>query len=310
MNKSTIAFSAITVWILACTCGYSQNTHSNTEIVPIFEKQVFYLNGGSRALLGGDSRVYLEVDLPDNTIDWYYAFSTAASEDEATQSINLVAQLTRLKDPTGATAAAVNALFSPSGSGTCNVYVTDKENAEAFEAKNDNYGGSFNYYQAMSRENFRDGVVEIDEVVSGKVYLCFKNPSMNTGVAVTLDVAAVVRKKSDDTKKAEMLGTMAWKAYERGDRDRCLELSTQAIDLDNSLSWVHFNIGLVHLLRKQQSKALNAYLNALSALKQSPQNARNYIFAAAQDIENGGLLEQEYAIEVIELLAHEFELYK
>ena len=294
------------ILVLLCRHGHAQNT----EVVPLFEKQVFYLNGGNRALLGGDSRIYLEVDLPENTIDWYYAFSTAASESETdNMAIGLAAQLTKFADPTGLAASATTALLSPAGSGTCNVYVTDKENADVFEAKSDKYGVPFNYYIAKSRENFRNGIVEIDEVVSGKVYLCFKNPSDFTGVAVTLDVVAVVKKKSDETKRAEMLGTMGWQAYERGDVDRCLELSQQAIEMDNSLSWVHFNIGLVYLLKQQQNEALDAYLTALSVIKQLP-HARQFIAAAVEDIQNANLLESNHAVEIIELLSHEFDLHE
>jgi tetratricopeptide (TPR) repeat protein len=57
---------------------------------------------------------------------------------------------------------------------------------------------------------------------------------------------------------------LGWKAFERGEYEKCLEYSNKALELDNSFSYIHFNIGLVYLIEGKSKDALDRYINAIS----------------------------------------------
>ncbi|MBI2281300.1 MAG: hypothetical protein HYU68_11510 [Bacteroidetes bacterium] len=62
--------------------------------------------------------------------------------------------------------------------------------------------------------------------------------------------------------QAVKLGNEGWKEYENGNYDFCVKFSKQALEIDNSLLYVHFNIALVHLI-KGDPIAKNLYKNAI-----------------------------------------------
>src|SRR5438874_2361592 len=80
-----------------------QTVQKTRKAVQVMPQQTFYLNGGLRASFGGKSRTYYQIDLPNNTVEWYYMFSTASAENKDAGSVNLVPQLSRIFDPTGLT---------------------------------------------------------------------------------------------------------------------------------------------------------------------------------------------------------------
>lgn len=52
---------------------------------------------------GGKSRTSIKIDLPPNTMEWYYSFTTTEVEN-GTANLNLAMQLSRmLVDPSGQT---------------------------------------------------------------------------------------------------------------------------------------------------------------------------------------------------------------
>ncbi len=68
----------------------------------------------------------------------------------------------------------------------------DRRNADAFLEKVDNWGGSYNYIPSGSRENFKNGTVQIRDITSGNWCLGFKNPSSTVGISITFEVVAIV----------------------------------------------------------------------------------------------------------------------
>lgn len=57
--------------------------------VQVYSPQTFYLNGGNRATFGGKSRVWYNIQLPENTVEWYYSFTTTKGQDP-TENIQLM----------------------------------------------------------------------------------------------------------------------------------------------------------------------------------------------------------------------------
>ena len=89
-------------------------------------------------------------------------------------------------------------------------------------------------------------------------------------------------KANENTEKALMYGNLGWKAFEKGDYEKCLTLSNKALELDNSLSYIYFNIALVYLI-KNDSTTLDKYIHAIQLCKKE-HNSSKSLQGALQDI--------------------------
>lgn len=179
------------VLLFSVLLSESQTIKKERKLVQVISPQTYYLNGGTRATFGGKSRTMLKIDLPKNTFEWFYSFSTNKGQNSKSQ-LNLFGELTRIYDPSGLTAIATNKLISPTGANVCDVYLMNRKNADAFMEKIDNLGGTYNYYLTGSRENFRNGIVQIKDNLSNDLFLGFKNPSLSEGISVTVEVVAII----------------------------------------------------------------------------------------------------------------------
>ncbi len=191
--KTTRMKQILTILFLALltVSTNGQTVQKVRKVVQVMTPQTFYLNGGARASMGGKSRTWFNISLPQNTVEWYYSFSTTKGES-STATIGLLSQLTKLYDPTGMTAIATNAIFTPTGAGVCDIYLMNRKNADAFLEKVDNWGGSFSYQVSGSRQNYKNGTVQVRDITSGNWCLGFKNPSSTEGLSITFEVVAIV----------------------------------------------------------------------------------------------------------------------
>ncbi len=264
-----------------------QTVQKERKVVQVMTPQTFYLNGGTRATFGGKSRTWFNIPLPKNTVEWYYSFTTTKNENSSS-TIGLLSQLTRLYDPTGMTGIATNAILTPSGAGVCDIYLMDRANCDKFMDKVDNWGGSYSYIVSGSRENYKNGTVQIKDILSGNWCLGFKNPSATEGISITFEVVAIVEEtkiieKTETETKAEMFGGLGWKAYEKGEYDKCIELSKKALELNPNLGWVHNNIGLVYLIKGDYISAIDSYSTAITLFKKSD-NPSHWFNEAIKDL--------------------------
>jgi tetratricopeptide (TPR) repeat protein len=266
-----------------------QTVQKERKVVQAMTPQTFYLNGGTKATFGGKSRTWFNIPLPTNTVEWYYSFTTTKNENSSS-TIGLLSQLTRLYDPTGMTAIAANAILTPSGAGVCDIYLMDRANSDKFMDKVDNWGGSYSYQVNGSRENYKNGTVQIKDILTGNWCLGFKNPSATEGISITFEVVAIVEEtkiieKTETETKAEMFGGLGWKAYEKGEYDKCIELSKKALELNPNLGWVHNNIGLVHLIKGDYISAIDSYSTAITLFKKSD-NPTHWFNEAIKDLKS------------------------
>lgn len=297
---------------LSFTTLFSQAIQKERKIVQVMSPQTFYLNGGTRAAFGGKSRAWYNIQLPLNTVEWYYSFTTKRGES-AKGIINLFSQLTRLYDSTGMTALAANAIMTPTGAGVCDIYLMDRKNTDAFYDKVDNWGGTYSYKVSGSRVNFKDGTVQIKDITSGNWCLGFKNPSASEGISITFEVVAIVeqiKQQTDEQSQAFTLGNLGWKAFERGDYDRCLELSNEALRLDNTLGFVDFNIALCYLVKGRTTEAITEYAKAIS-LTRKTSIAKQTFEGARNDLNQYMFLfpSKDDAKDVLELINQELRNY-
>ncbi len=237
------------------------------KAVSVVSQRSIYLNGGVNASFGGKSRTTIPITLPENTVSWYYSFSTTPGQSGA-QNLNLLAQLAALAiDPTGLTSDIVSLIKIPSGSAIIEAYLMDQENSDAFLRKVDLNGGTYSFYREGTLTNTKHAVVPINNFPQGTHYLGLKNPSEIDGVNIYLEVVAIVLEESEQESEAVAMGNLGWKAFERGDYNKCIELSKKALEIDNTLGVFQFNIALSYLILGQTKIALDEYVKAIGITK-------------------------------------------
>lgn len=152
-----------------------------------------FVNSGSNATFrGGKSRISIPINLPANTVKWYYTFS-AFREKEKVQEItglfNLAGELSSLIDETGLIEFGLKGLTQPPGTDYCDVRLLDFENSQLFLSKKDD---QWRHYTDGSRSNISSGIIEINWILDETLYLGIKNSSETYGINVLIEVAAIV----------------------------------------------------------------------------------------------------------------------
>lgn len=178
----------------------SQVQTKTQRVIKLIEPQSFYLNGGTKTMVGGNSRIGFKIDLPPNTIEWYYAFTTEPTKSQE-QNIQLENQLRLLLSTTGISGNILNMIKIPAGQGLIDVFLTDRKGYDIF-FKKDFFGmweyTSPNHTIEGSRTNIKDGKVKIDDVKFGTHFLVIRNTSATTGVNVKLEVVAILEEVVTD----------------------------------------------------------------------------------------------------------------
>lgn len=282
MNK----FLAL-ILLFITNSGFTQDIKRESH--QIIEPRSVYLNGGMRSAFGGKSRTYLKIDLPPNTKQWYYSFSTSKGKS-GVKNLNLALQLSSLiADPSGITSQAMSAIDVPQGSGSIDVYLCNRENIDLFQAKADNNGGTYSYIMEGTVENTKQAVVQINDVTSNTWYLGLKNPSSLDGINISIEVVAITEEitekvKTPEQEKAELYGSLGWTQFENGDYQKCIEYCDKA-NAAYKLGWINANKGLAQLMIGDEESAMETYIDAIPLIKKQPNP--EYVFREMiKDIDN------------------------
>ena len=141
------------------------------KLVPLIKETQF--NVHSRTNIGSDNQHSIE--LPENTIEWYYAFSCVAIENKNTP-LGFIAAVSSYFDPTkGLASEALKNFAAPSGYEDCNVILYDESGMIC-----------------NSRMNLMQGVVDEKKNVSGTYSLNFENPALTQGISVNFEAFAII----------------------------------------------------------------------------------------------------------------------
>lgn len=291
----------------------SQNIKTKQSVKTVVQQRDIYLNGGLNSSFGGKSRTPIQVTLPPNTKSWYYSFSTSEGASGA-KNLKLALQLSSLLlDPMGITKATVSNIDVPAGSGAIDVYLLDEKNIDLFLEKVDNNGGTFYYKREGSAFSTKQGLIDISDFSSGTYYLGLKNPSTLDGINIHIEVVALIEEleqMSSEESEAITLGNFGWKAFERGDYDKCIEYSQKSLAMDNTLGFVHFNLALSYLVKGQTSDAITAYTKGITVTKNTsvPKQTFN---SAMEDLKNNmdKFPSKADAKDILDLLADEAKNY-
>lgn len=85
--------------------------------------------------------------------------------------------------------------------------------------------------------------------------------------------------------KGMSFGNLGWKSYENGDLDKAIEYSEKALTFDNTLGFVKANLGLFYIIKGDESKAIDFYVDAISDIKRDRLNTKRYFTATLDDVE-------------------------
>jgi hypothetical protein len=169
--------------------SFAQTTKPNYKVVPVVTSHSFFLKGGSRALVGNSSRQVLPIELPANTVEWYYTVTTTRNRKQSLNS-DLTMQLDKLLIPDlGITSDALSVIAVPGGTGNCDVYVMTNPN-EVNKYVNKKPAASF--LMNDSRQNYISGLIQVKDFLYGSCFLVLRNPSASQGLNVTVEVTAIV----------------------------------------------------------------------------------------------------------------------
>lgn len=175
--------------------SFSQEYETIRETQKIIDSRDIYLNGGLRSQFGGKSRTTIKIDLPPNTVEWYYSFTTSQGK-KGTANLNLALQLTgMLADPSGISSNTISAIKVPEGDASVDIYLMDQYNSNLFLSKVDLNGNSFKQYSEGMVENTKQALVRVDDVKAGTWYLGIRNPSSLNALNISLEVVAITEKE-------------------------------------------------------------------------------------------------------------------
>jgi tetratricopeptide (TPR) repeat protein len=275
------------------------------KTVTLIDQRRYYLNGGTRALYGGISRETIKIDLPENTKSWYYSFTTSPGQD-GTQLLNLGIQLSAALY-SGLPNPLLSSIKVPKGSGSADVFVIPNTSKDAFLNKEE---GKWRIYQDISLQNTMQAVQYVDKKYGNSLYLGLRNPSALTGIGISIEVVAIVEEPNPESDKGVMYGNLGWAAFEKGEFDKCLELSNKALAFDPNLSYVKFNIALVHLLQRMD-ECLDNYIDAISSVK-NDKNPKQTLLGALEDVRNERIKNPylESSTDIETLLVNELKKYR
>ena len=276
--------------LITIQLGFSQNYEIIRETKKLVDSRDIYLNGGMRSQFGGKSRTYIKFDLPPNTVQWYYSFTTTKGQS-GSPNLNLAVQLTgMLADPSGLTSSTISAIKVPEGMATADFYLIDQNNLQSFLNKVE-----YRHYPEAMAENTKQAVVKVDDIKTGSWYLGIKNPSSMNGINLNIEIVAITEtkkliEKSDAQQKAELYGGLGWTQFENGDYEKCIEYCDKANN-EFELGWVLANKGLALLMVDKESEAMEIYINTITLIKKQPNP--QYVFGEMiKDIDNAKKINQ------------------
>lgn len=262
------------VFISNLAIGFSQQFDTKRVEKILIQNRSIYLKGGFRASFSGASRTSIKIDLPPNTIEWYYSFSTSKGEN-GTKNLELGLQLGALiTDPSTLASTILSNIKVPTGVANADIYLCDRANIKGFMEKYDTNGGTYSFYPEGTVQSTKQAVVKIDDIRSGTWYLGIKNPSTSTGLNINIEVVAIVEErtkieKTENQQKAELYGNLGMSHYNNREYEKCIEYCDRSI-LEYEIGHVFVNKGLALLMLGKESEATELFIEAITVIKKEP----------------------------------------
>jgi len=168
----------------------SNIVHAQYKVVQVSIKQPFELNSAGN--IGGTTRTYLPIIIPDGSVAISYAVRSTVGYD-AKSDIKLATQFTALLSGNVMLAKAIDLISVPSSNATVDVFLLphNSNNLNMFLSKRyDNQWVAYTDYTCLNSL----GCVRTYKVggKGGTLYLGLRNPSWTAKIIVTVDVVAII----------------------------------------------------------------------------------------------------------------------
>jgi hypothetical protein len=161
----------------------AQESRQDFMVIPIVSQQSFYLKGATTE----KSRQVLQINLPANTVEWYYTVTSRTGRGQFSNS-DLTGQLVKLVDPDHGIKPGASVRV-PGGTGVCDVYLMTNPREVKKYVNNRPAGG---FLMTDSREHYVSGVVMVRDFLDGSCFLVVRNSSSSHGVNINIEVTAIV----------------------------------------------------------------------------------------------------------------------
>ncbi len=183
MNNLLLPILAICI----ATRADAQASGQDYMAIPVISQNSIYLKNASPATVRNGSGQVLRIDLPANTVEWYYTITTKRGYAQFSNN-DLTGQLVKLISPAHGISKN-NGVRVPDGTGMCNVYLmTSQLEADKCAVNRPAAGFMMN----DSREHFISGTVPVKDFLDGPYYLVVRNSNFRNDVSVNIEVTAIV----------------------------------------------------------------------------------------------------------------------
>jgi hypothetical protein len=174
------------------TKGFNPSVSKKNIYKPISIQSMQEFTINSRAHVGGTNKETIPINLPPNTVEWFYKFSAfrnKAQVADVKNGLKLFDELSSLCEPEGkAVGIGVELLSTPPGTDYCDVYLLDEQNHIAFEN-----GANWNSIDEGNRLNLMFGKVQVKSAIGQMFYLGITNPSELWPISVIIEAVAITQ---------------------------------------------------------------------------------------------------------------------
>lgn len=243
-----------------------------------------YLNDSADASDQTNIRKLIDIKIPENNQYWYFVFSTSPPENnDYPMRVSDKISNSLLQAKKNKTESDLSGVEIPFGTDSVTIYLLNTENAALFAVGNNN----FDFIYEGTVKDRRQGLIQVQSHNESGLKLGILKTGKHGDCNVDFNFLFVLDSNLSTTttsdpfqnnffnnnffnddffskQRAESIGNQGWRAFQQGDYNKCLQLSKEALALDNTLGFVHFNIALVYLIKGQNVKAKKKYQQAIA----------------------------------------------
>lgn len=281
----------------------------NEVLIPIVNHKVFYLDSRGSTLFSGSHTTVLELDLPVNTVRWYYRFYNVTKKELLSKygsGTSLMDELeAKLTEPDYSTLKLpqIPAEFKNKVS----VYLLDDSSQASVLNKQLTFT-KLKYQEQFSSLNLASGWSEVcdPDFIRGKQYLGLLNQANLSGTNIVIDVVAICKQRTIETGWSEEI----LKAIENEFIDRVTSgLSPFVIrkvsecyikSLQNELTYEKYQtLSGAERSRTERSVFENCYNESFQITETDTLTGLDpYLMAGSWETEKGELLEMKFSNEL------------
>lgn len=140
---------------------------------------------------GGKSKIVFPINLPPNTLEWYYVFTASRSAEETKAVMNNVDLFGELGNVVLGLSGPVlglglDIITAPPGSNYCDVFLLDQTNSILFQQDQ-----QFRHWVEGSRGNVTSGKIKIANQYGSPLYVGVRNTDSFHGISVGIEIVAL-----------------------------------------------------------------------------------------------------------------------